>query len=250
MIFKTIFILLSFFSLSYGIDYSLILKNETLEIKIPSPSDIFLGDSLTEKEYILLLSADVKIDEEVWGHDIYKIRSFSDGKGSKLIFTFDNKPYKPKIINDNNSLVLKFTGQNPQSYSTGSSFLRMFVGILVIIIFILFCYFILKIMMKKQLSSDIPGSGRLLGKVDIFPGKSLVFYELVDFVYILSMSSDTLTVVDKIYDPITCDKIKEGFARKKDFSSYMRFFGKSIDEKDIGITNEVLKEKVDRLRKK
>lgn len=250
MIFKIIFILLGLFSASYASDYSLVLKNDIVELKILSPTDIFGGDSLTGKEYLLKLNADVKIDEELWGYDITSIRSFSDGSGSRVVFTFEGKPYKPEIIRENNFFVIKFVRQNSQAYSSGNSFVRMFMGIVVIIIFILFCYFLLKIMMKKQLNSNIPGSGRLLGKVDIFPGKSLIFYELVESIYILSMTSDSLTVIDKIYDPITCDKIKEGFARKKDFSSYMRFFGKNIDSKDIGITNEILQEKVDRLRKK
>lgn len=250
MIFKIIFILLGLFSASYGLDYSLVLKNDIVELKILSPSDIIGGDNLTKKEYILLLNANVKIDEELWGYDITKISSFSESKGSKLVFTFDKSAYRPNILKENNFFVIRFVRQNSQAYSSGNSFVRMFMGIVVIIIFILFCYVLFKIMMKKQLNSNIPGSGRLLGKVDIFPGKSLVFYELVESVYILSMTSDSLTVIDKIYDPITCDKIKEGFARKKDFSSYMRFFGKNIDAKDIDITNEILQEKVERLRKK
>ena len=74
-------------------------------------------------------------------------------------------------------------------------------------------YWLLKFFMKKNISSDIPGIGRLIGKVDIMPGKSLVFFELLNTIYLLSMTSENITLVDKIVDETVCDRIKEGFTR-------------------------------------
>lgn len=250
MIFKTIVVFFIYLSVCYGLDYSIVLKDDYVELKIPTATDIFVKDELTQNEYILFLNGEVRIDEELWGYDIRRVQTLKDGKFSKVIFAFENKPYRPDIRSEKGFLTINFPQKNNQISQTGNAYSRMFMGIAVLVVFILFCYFLLKIMMKKQLNSNIPGAGRLLGKVDIFPGKSLVFYDLAECIYIFSMTSDSLILVDKVYEDVVCDKIREGFTRKKDFSSYLRFFGKNIDDKDITITAEVLKEKVERLRKK
>ncbi len=59
-----------------------------------------------------------------------------------------------------------------------------------------------------------------------------------------------MNLVDKITDPESVNIVKEGFAKRKDFSSYLRFFSKKTLNDDINITKTILEEKIDSLRKK
>ena len=74
-----------------------------------------------------------------------------------------------------------------------SSYVKMISGLIFVVILIFLLFFVLKIFFKKQLFSDIPGSGRLLGKVDLDLRKSLYFYEIGDVIYIIGILSNTIS---------------------------------------------------------
>jgi len=90
----------------------------------------------------------------------------------------------------------------------------------------------------------------MLGKIDITVGKSLYFYELGHYIYLLAISSNNITLIDKIEDSEVVTIIREGFAKRKDFSSYFRFFSRKSLNEDINITKTIIEEKLNSLRKK
>lgn len=249
MIRKVVLFLLVAVSL-YSKDYNLILDKDKITIFFPTDSDIFVSDKLDNNTYNVVLRGKLDIKESMWGYFINKIDSHFDGKNTTVTFYFENTPFKPEIKHENSRLGILFDSNKVATRSNTSPYLRMFLGIVVILVLILIMYWLLKFFMKKNISSDIPGIGRLIGKVDIMPGKSLVFFELLNTIYLLSMTSENITLVDKIEDETVCDRIKEGFTRKKDFSSYLRFFGKEIDREELKITHDILKEKVEKLKRK
>jgi len=77
--------------------------------------------------------------------------------------------------------------------------------------------------MKKNYLSDIPGVGRSLGRIDVMPGKTIIFYEIKDIVYMFGVSGDNIHLIDRIDRPDMIDAIKAGFSKKENFSSYFRF---------------------------
>ena len=124
---------------------------------------------------------------------------------------FKNNPIEP-IINKTNkqiSIVFPFpaktveqsgmpipagsTNTNASMPST-SSYVKMISGLIFVLIMIFLLFFVLKIFFKKQLFSDIPGSGRLLGKVDLELRKSLYFYEIGDIIYILGVTDNGMNM--------------------------------------------------------
>jgi len=248
MIKKVLYFLL-FTHLAFASQYKLDLKDNYIKLIIPTGSNIFVSDSFQENVYSLILKGNIPVNEDIWGYNITKITSQFDGKNTRLDFYFEKKGVKPEIRFENGEMEIEFMFSN-QPTKEKSIYLRMFLGILVILVLILVLYWFLKIILKRNISSDIPGIGRLLGKVDIMPGKTLAFYELLNTIYLLGVTTDNITLLDKIEDEIVCDRIREGFTRKKDFSSYLKFFGKEIDSSDIDMTQEIIKEKVEKLKRK
>lgn len=233
----------------FAAQYNLEIKNDQIMLLIPSEKNLFVSDSIENNIYTLVLDGKFAINEDIWGYPISKIESAYNGKVTAVKFFFENKASKPSISYENGNTAIKFSFKNAP-VEKNNVYLRMFVGIVVILIMILILYWLLKIVMKRNISTEIPGTGRLLGKVDIMPGKTLGFYELLDTIYIIGITSEQITLVDKIQDEILCDKIREGFTRKKDFSSYLKFFGKEIDKTEIDMTKEIIKEKVEKLKRK
>lgn len=248
MIKKVLYFLL-FTHLAFASQYKLDLNDNYIKLIIPTGSNIFVNDSFQENVYSLILKGNIPVNEDIWGYNITKITSQYDGKNTRLDFYFEKKGVKPEIRFENGEMEIEFMFSN-QPTKEKSIYLRMFLGILVILVLILVLYWFLKIILKRNISSNIPGIGRLLGKVDIMPGKTLAFYELLNTIYLLGVTTDNITLLDKIEDEIVCDRIREGFTRKKDFSSYLKFFGKEIDSSDIDMTQEIIKEKVEKLKRK
>jgi flagellar biogenesis protein FliO len=181
------------------------------------------------------------------------------GNAKQVHFDFEGEVVSPKVVGETKSITLIFPVTAPvldpaevaSAVPGVGAYIRMFTGLLVILVIILVGFAVMKFFFKHNLVSDIPGTGRLLGKIDIEMKKSLVFYELGEIIYMLSMTDSNIRLVDKITDPADVNLLKAGFARKKDFSSYLRFFRKSNEIKDeIKNTSEVLEEKISSLRKK
>lgn len=248
MIKKVLFFLLVTLT-AFASKYKLELSDNHIKLIIPTNSNIFVSDSLQENVYSLVLKGVIPVNEDIWGYNITKITSQYDGKNTKLDFYFEKNGIKPEIRFKDGEMEIDFTFSN-QPTKEKSIYLRMFLGILVILVLILVLYWFLKLILKRNIYSDIPGTGRLLGKVDIMPGKTLAFYELINTIYLVGVTADNITLLDKIEDEIVCDRIRDGFTRKKEFSSYLKFFGREIDNTDIDMTQEIIKEKVEKLKRK
>ena len=104
---------------------------------------------------------------------------------------------------------------------------------------------------KSILYSDIPGSGRLLGKVDLELRKSLYFYEIGDIIYIIGVTDNSMNVIDKVLDDAEAAKIRAGFIKKHDFKGYMNFFKrKELLDDDLSSSNAMVEEKLNNMRKR
>ena len=127
----------------------------------------------------------------------------------------------------------------------------MLFGLGVVLFIILSVYWLVKSYYKKQVFTDIPGSGRLLGKVDIDIRKSLAFYELGETLYIIGITDSGMNLIDKITDEAEATKIRAGFTRKREFTGYMSFFKRKNElDDEISTSNALVEEKLKSLRKK
>ncbi len=131
------------------------------------------------------------------------------------------------------------------------SYARMLFGLTVVLIVIMVLFWLLKIFYKKQIYSDIPGSGRLLGKVDLELRKSLYFYEIGDIIYIIGVTENGMNVIDKVLDEAEASKIRAGFIKKHDFKGYMNFFKrKEMLDDELSSSNAMVEEKLNSMRKR
>ncbi len=134
---------------------------------------------------------------------------------------------------------------------TTGSYFRMLFGLGIVLTIILVAYSLMRRYFKKQVFTDIPGTGRLLGKVDLDLRKSLYFYELGDIIYVIGVTDNNMALIDKIVDDEEATKIRVGMTSKQDFGGYFSFFQKksSIDD-DINTSNAIVEEKLKSLREK
>lgn len=134
---------------------------------------------------------------------------------------------------------------------TTAAYLRMLFGLGIVLFIILLAYYLLRRYFKKQVFTDIPGTGRLLGKVDLDLRKSLYFYELGDIIYIIGVTDSNISLIDKITSEEESTKIRTGLRAKHDFKGYLTFFRRkdNIDD-NINTSNTLVEEKLQSLRKK
>lgn len=162
-------------------------------------------------------------------------------KQISIIFPFPEMPLEraniPTTNNENSAIP------------TTTSYVKMITGLIFTLILIFLLFFVLKIFFRKQLFSDIPGSGRLLGKVDLDIRKSLFFYEIGDIIYIIGVTDNGMNVIDKINDEVEATKIRAGFIKKHDFKGYMSFFKRKahLDE-DLSSSNAIVEEKLNSIK--
>lgn len=173
----------------------------------------------------------------------------------KLVFTFSGSIIEPKVTTAQNALSARFEfpklKKEVEEVNSGVSYGRMIFGLGVIVAVIIMLFWALRKLSKRQVFTEIPGTGRLLGKVDLDIRKHLYFYELGECIYILGVTDSGMTLIDKICDEEEVMIIKAGFARKKDFSGYFSLFQKKEDiDKDLGVTRSVVEEKLQSLKKK
>ncbi|MDR2104172.1 MAG: hypothetical protein LBP51_00280, partial [Deferribacteraceae bacterium] len=70
-------------------------------------------------------------------------------------------------------------------------------------------------------------------------------------IYILAATEQNINLIDKLIDPVEINLLKAGFAKRKNFSSYLNFFQKRASLKDdVADSSAVLEEKLSKLRKK
>lgn len=192
--------------------------------------------------------------------------AYLTSKDKKRFFVeFKNASIKP-IVNKTNrqiSIVFPLPEKKPElntaaaapvpavnpSMPAASSYVKMISGLIFVLILIFLLFFVLKIFFKKQLFSDIPGSGRLLGKIDLDLRKSLYFYEIGDVIYIIGITDNGMNVIDKISDEAEAAKIRAGFIKKHDFKGYMSFFKRKAHlDDDLTSSNAIVEEKLNSIR--
>jgi flagellar biogenesis protein FliO len=229
-----------------------------------------LGYSKTENEYILefetLEAMSLTHQSETtssnsidfWNLPILSASTASEGIKNKITFTFSEGVIEPNITAQDKILRLDFplpqiaVSETPSVPSIGlGAYFQMFLGLLLVVAFILLTYAVMKMFFKTNISSDIPGSGRLLGKIDLSLKKTVFFYELGESIYILAATDHNINLIDKLTDPVEINLLKSGFAKKKNFSSYLKFFQKRASLKDeVADSSAVLEEKLSKLQKK
>jgi len=196
---------------------------------------------------------------EFFDRPVKKAWLISEGTRKQLHLSFDGEPVEPTITKEDKKIIIEFPMQSQTTQSSVSApslpgigaYLRMVFGLAVIIAIILAAYAVMKIFFKNSVVSDIPGAGRLLGKVDLEFKKSLVFYELGEVIYIVGVTDGGINLVDKITDPTDVNFIKSGFSRRKDFSSFMKFFHKKNEiAADMNDSSDLIGEKLSSVRKK
>lgn len=193
----------------------------------------------------------------------------SDGYKKQFIVEFKQSVLTPSVNKDNKKIVIEFavpksyektiadnntltnTAVNQGNITNVGTYARMMFGLLVVLIIISVLFWVLKIFFKKQIFTDIPGSGRLLGKVDLELRKSLYFYEIGDVIYIIGVSEAGMNLIDKISDEAEITKIRSGFLTKYEFKGYMSFFKnkKELDDK-LSTSNAIVEEKLKAIRRK
>lgn len=221
----------------------------------------------TSNTFIFTFDTSENIEFERQNYFDMPIKSaYLTSKDKKRFFIeFKNTPIEP-IVNKTNrqiSIVFPLPEKTPEisraaaaavpaanpSMPTTSSYIKMISGLIFVLILIFLLFFVLKIFFKKQLFSDIPGSGRLLGKVDLDLRKSLYFYEIGDIIYIIGITDNGMNVIDKISDEAEAAKIRAGFIKKHDFKGYMSFFKRKAHlDDDLTSSNAIVEEKLNSIR--
>jgi len=232
--------------------YSITDKLVSAKIDFEKKPEV-INSYIKNSTFILEIAGKISLPEkEFWGSPMTSVRTDYSKGVTSIIFDFIDKPAVPNVEIKGNSIVVEFdfSAQRNIAESSGNVYLRLFFGLGIILVLILIFYFFVKFFMKKNLTSDIPGVGRLMGKVDILPGRSLVFYDLDETIYILGISGDSITLVDKIYDTDQVSRIKSGFSKRKNFGSYLKFFSKESVDKEVKISSSLIKNKVDSLKKR
>jgi flagellar biogenesis protein FliO len=185
----------------------------------------------------------------------------SEGTRKQLTFRFEDKVFDPILTRQAKSISIDFampmaSNLAPAPVSAApapmtGAYAGMFVALAIVVAIILLLYGVMKYFFKHNVVTDIPGIGRLLGKIDLEMKKSIVFYELGEVIYMIGITDGSITLMDKVTDPTAVNLIKAGFSRRKDFSSYMKFFRKKNEiGDDFKDSSALIEEKLSSLRKK
>lgn len=250
-----LFLLLS--SSLYSANLEFIYDNNTMNVKLLFTQEFSVHEPKKEgRIFSVRLKTNEALDnitKEFWGYPLERVFTTSEGMYKLINFEFIDDAYDAELKRTGNILYITFKSKSiPANIDrpVGGLYLRAFIGLFVVIIFLLILFWLFKIVTRGKVSSVIPGVGRMLGKIDITVGKSLYFYELGHYIYLLAISSNNITLIDKIEDSEVVTIIREGFAKRKDFSSYFRFFSRKSLNEDINITKTIIEEKLNSLRKK
>jgi len=252
-------ILFSFVLLIASFSFAAEMKYETeptsLKVVITFEKGYSNVNTITLKRSVVVSldsSENVSFNKELWDSHVKRFFAHSDGSRKKIIFEFSEKISNPEVITGDKQLAISFSFPKPaqQPAAVNSKvYARMFWGLLIILIIILVLYWFVKKYFKQKVFSDIPGTGRLLGKVDLDIRKSLFFYEIAEIIYIIGITDSGMQLLDKITDDEHINLIKAGFSKKKDFSSYLGFFNKGSEFKeDLETSKKSLSEKVEKLK--
>ncbi|WP_415238998.1 FliO/MopB family protein [Seleniivibrio woodruffii] len=197
----------------------------------------------------------IVFNQEFWDMPVEKLFVASDDTRKRLITDFAETLVVPEIVSQ--PKVLKITYTFPKAAKAADpvvgtkAYARMIWGLLIILAVMLGIFWVFKTYFKRQVFTDIPGTGRLLGKVDLDIRKSLYFYELDDKIYIMGITDTSMNLIEKVTDEDEVTRIKSGFAKKTEFVNYMKFFKRNPGIKDeVEISRNSISERLKSLRKR
>ncbi|BAI81171.1 conserved hypothetical protein [Deferribacter desulfuricans SSM1] len=253
VIFVFLFCIIS--SLSYSFNYDVNNDSLVFKLKVVQGSKIVTHYEQDNKIiYQISATKGEIVNKEFLGLPVSYIKTYKKNGGYFLEIDFVKARLNPLIKVEDGYLIGKIDFASiPLADNTVKDvnpYLRIIIGLIIIIVLILIGYKFLNIFYRKRVISDIPGVGSLLGKMDIMPGVTLFFVDMEKYIYVLGYSNAGITNIDRITDEKEIVRIRSGFSKKKDFSSYLRFFGKKISKEEVEITKSIVKEKVESLRKK
>lgn len=281
MVYMVRLLTLIFFIFSSLVCYSAEIKENISDDKIEFTFTFVKGYSAFEKlvddnnkKIIFTFETSEKIQypkQNYFDMPVKSVYLVSDGYKKQFIVEFKQSVLTPAINKDDKKILIEFAlpktyestaadnvtaggtvvNQNNVSPTSVGTYARMLFGLFVVLIIISVLFWVLKIFFKKQIFTDIPGSGRLLGKVDLELRKSLYFYEIGDIVYIIGVSDGGMNLIDKISDEAEITKIRSGFLTKYEFKGYMSFFKnkKELDDK-LSTSSAIVEEKLKAMRRK
>ena len=196
----------------------------------------------------------IVFNQEFWDMPVEKLFVTSDDTRKRLITDFAGELVVPEIVSQ--PKLLKITYAFPKTQKADpvvgtQAYARMIWGLLIILAVMLGIFWVFKTYFKRQVFTDIPGTGRLLGKADIDLRKSLYFYEIDNKIYILGVTDTSMTLIEKVADEDEVTRIKSGFNKKTEFVNYMKFFKKNPGVKDeVEISRNSISERLKSLRKR
>jgi len=209
-----------------------------------------------DKSYVVSLETNEELtfDQEFWDMPVTNIFVTSDGTRKRVIAEFRNEIIVPEVISQEGLLKITFPFPkitNDEPTISKRSYGKIVWGLMIVLALILLLFGLMKKYYKKQIFTDIPGTGRLLGRADLDIRKTLYFYEVDENIYIIGVTDSSMNLIDKITDEDQVTRIKSGFAKKSDFGAYMNFFKKSPQIKDdVDISRSTINERLDSLRKR
>jgi len=209
-----------------------------------------------DSSYVVSFETLEEIDfkQSFWDMPITSIYTTTDGSRKRMIADFDTGVIVPEVISQEGLLKITFPfpkGTIEEPVVGKKAYARMVWGLLIILAIMLIVFWLLKSFFKKQVNTDIPGTGRLLGKADLDIRKSLYFYEIDETIYIIGVTDASMNLIDKISNEDEVGRIKSGLNKKNDFASYMNFFKKSPSIKDeVEISRGTINERLESLRKR
>jgi len=197
---------------------------------------------------------EIQFEQSFWDMPVTSIFVTTDGTRKRLIAEFDTDVIVPEVISQEGLLKITFPfpkGTIEEPVVGKKAYARMIWGLLIIIAVMLIIFWLLKSFFKKQINTDIPGTGRLLGRADLDIRKSLYFYEIDESIYIIGVTDTSMNLIDKISAEDEVSRIKSGLNKKNDFGTYMNFFKKSPSIKDeVDISRSTINERLESLRKR
>lgn len=209
-----------------------------------------------DKSYVVSFETndELHFKQSFWDMPVKSAYITSDGARKRLIADFDGKVITPEVISQKG--LLKITFPFPKVLQDEpvvgkKAYARMIWGLLIILALMLVVFWLMKTFFKKQVLTDIPGTGRLLGRADLELRKSLYFYEIDETIYVIGVTDSSMNLIDKISGEDEVGRIKAGFNKKTDFGSYMKFFKKSPNIKDeVDISRTTINERLKSLKKR
>lgn len=252
-----VFILFLVSSVSFAANLLYEIDEKGLNIQIDFEQGYSNVNTLKlEKSFVVSFETNEKIEftQDFWDMPAEKIYITADGSRKRLITDFADTTLVPEIVSQPKQIKITYAfpevSQDTPVVSR-SAYARMIWGLLVVLAVMLGIFWIFRSYFKRQVFTDIPGTGMLLGKADLDIRKSIYFYEVDGKVYILGVTDTSMNLIDKVTDEDEVTRIKAGFTKKTEFGNYMRFFRKNPDIKDeVQITRNSIAERLKSLRKR